>query len=253
MAAITTKDLTNYLDQYLRVKEIRESAINGLQVQGKEKINKIGFAVDACLESFAAAKEAGVDMLIVHHGLFWGREQALIGSHFYRIKALLKEEINLYAAHIPLDAHPEVGNNARLAALLELEIDMYFGDYGGTPVAVLGHSSDKLTAAQLHNKLKKAIGDHVRLDAFGPEIIRHVGICSGAGASLIPEAKSIGADAFITGEPRQGFYHFSQEEGMHIFYGRHYNTETIGLKALAEHLEELFEIETLFFDVPTNI
>ncbi|KAA3618626.1 MAG: Nif3-like dinuclear metal center hexameric protein [Calditrichaeota bacterium] len=253
MNSIAMPDVKNYLDQYLRVHEFNETAINGLQVQGKKNIAKIGFAVDACVASFLAANKANVDLLVVHHGLFWGQEQALVGSHYARIRTLIESEINLYAAHLPLDAHPEIGNNAQLALALGLEIDMYFGDFRGTPIAVLGRSEEKITAKQLETKLCAAIGSHVRLDAFGPKEFRHVGICSGAGASLIPEAKTIGAAAFITGEPRQGFYHFAKEEGMHVLYGRHYDTETIGLKALAGHMQEIFQVETEFFDIPTQI
>ncbi len=253
MGVIETTDLTKYLDQYLRINEFAESAINGLQVQGRPQIRKIGFAVDACLASFQAAKKSGADMLIVHHGLFWGHEQALIGSHFHRLRLLMEAEINLYAAHLPLDAHPEIGNNARLAQELGLEIDRYFGDYNGTPIAVLGASPAKTDAATLKKKLQALIGNHVRLDSFGPDEFRHIGICSGAGANLIPQAKSIGAAAFITGEPRQGYYHFAREEGMHVFYGRHYDTETIGLKALAAHISASFQLETEFFDIPTKI
>lgn len=253
MSAIAANDLTNYLDQYLRISDFNESAINGLQVQGKEQVRKIGFAVDACMASFLAAMDANVDMLIVHHGLFWGHEQAITGSHFERIRVLIESGISLYAAHLPLDAHPEVGNNARLAQELGLEIDQYFGHYNGTPIAILGHSLKKIDAPTLKSNLQKIIGEHVRLDRFGPEDIHRIGICSGAGANLIPEAKSLGAEAFITGEPRQSYFHFAREEKIHVLYGRHYDTETIGLKTIAAHLAELFQLESQFFDIPTNI
>lgn len=246
-------DLVNYLDQYLRVNEIKDASLNGLQVQGREDVGKIGFAVDACLQSFGAAREAGVDFLIVHHGLFWGSEQPVTGSHYQRLRLLFDAGINLYCAHLPLDAHPEVGNNAQLAKVLELDIEYYFGDYKGTPIAVFARAGSKLTAEQLHKRLQQQIGEHVRLDAFGPAKFRNIGICSGAGASLLPEAKRIGIEAFITGEPRHSFYHFSREEGVHVYYGRHYDTEVIGLKALAAHLEELFDQSTTFIDTPTKI
>ncbi len=248
-----TKDLVAYLDQFLRINEIRDASMNGLQVQGTSEVNKIGFAVDACVDSFKAAKEAGVDMLIVHHGLFWGEPLAVTGSHYLRMRALIEWDLNLYAAHLPLDAHPEVGNNAQLAQAMDLQIEYYFGEYSGTPIAVFARSDRKITAQELLQRAQKAIGDHVRLDAFGPDEFRNIGICSGAGASMLPEAKKIGIDAFITGEPRHGFYHFSKEESMHVLYGRHYDTETIGLKALADHLEDLFELDTEFFDIPTEI
>ncbi|MFQ5629484.1 MAG: Nif3-like dinuclear metal center hexameric protein, partial [bacterium] len=194
---IETKDIVNYLDQYLRIREISDTSLNGLQVQGKPEIEKIGFAVDACVETFEAANQAAVDLLVVHHGLFWGKEQPVTGSHYARFKALIESGMNLYCAHLPLDAHPEVGNNAQIANALDLEIEYYFGDYQGTPIAVYGRTKTKITAKDFLNDVKKLLGNHVRLDAFGPEMFRNVGICTGAGAMLLPEAKSIGIEAFI--------------------------------------------------------
>ncbi len=247
------KDIANYIDQYLRVPEIKDASLNGLQVQGKTEITKIGYAVDACVESFQKAKEQGVDFLMVHHGLFWGQEQAIVGSHYARVRLLIESGMNLYCAHLPLDAHPEVGNNAQLAKALDLSVEHYFGEYRGTPIAVYARSDTKITAEQLLARLKKVVGDHARLDAFGPKKFRNIGICSGSGTSLLPEAKRMNLDAFITGETRQNFYHFTQEEGIHALYGRHYDTEIIGLKALAAHLEEIFELPTVFLDAPTRI
>lgn len=247
------KDVVNYLDQYLRVREIPDSSLNGLQVQGRNEIRTIGLAVDACLESFEQAREAGVDMLIVHHGLFWGEPQPLIGSHYERVKLLIEAGINLYCAHLPLDAHPEVGNNAQLAEKLGMQVEYYFGSYKGTPIAVYARTPRKTTAEALLEKLQQILGDHVRLDAFGPQTFRNVGICSGAGALFIPEAKNLGIDAFITGEPRHSFYHYAREEKMHIYYGRHYETEILGLQALGKHLEETLKLPTRFFATPTNI
>ncbi len=253
MADLERKDLVHYLDQYLRIREIPDDSLNGLQVQGSETVHKLGFAVDACEQSFRAAAEAGVDFLIVHHGLFWGKPQAVVGSHYHRLKLLIESGISLYAAHLPLDAHPEVGNNACLAEKLGLEVEYYFGQYKGTPIAVYARAPRKITAEELHAKLKQVLGDHVRMDAFGPKTFRNVGICSGAGASFITEARELGIDAFITGEPRHGFFHFAREEKMHVYYGRHYDTETLGLRALAAHLQELFQLPTVFLETPTRI
>lgn len=248
-----TKDIVNYLDHYLRTREIRDASLNGLQVQGKPEVSKIGFAVDACLESIRAAVDSQVDLLIVHHGLFWGREQAITGSHYERIRALIEAEINLYCSHLPLDAHPEVGNNAQLARALDLDVEYYFGDHMGTPIAVYARTRSKMSADVFLETVRRVLGPHVRLDAFGPETFRNVGICSGAGASLLPEARQLGIEAFITGEPRHSYYHFSKEEKIHVYYGRHYDTEIWGLKALDEHLQELFKLPTEFFDIPSEI
>ncbi len=253
MADLEVKDIVHYLDEYLRIREIPDDSLNGLQVQGKKEIHKIGFAVDACVQTFEAARDAGVELLIVHHGLFWGKVEPIVHSMYERLRILIEAGINLYCAHIPLDSHPEVGNNAQIAQQLGLDIEYYFGAYKGNPVAVYARAPRKMTADELLQKLKKVIGEHVRLDGFGPKTFRNIGICSGAGASFIPEARRLGIDAYITGEPRHGFYHFGREEGMHLYYGRHYDTETIGLKALADHLQELFQLPTEFFDFPTGI
>ena len=250
---LESKDIVNYLNQYLRIQEIQDSSLNGLQVQGRGEIKKIGLAVDACMDVFKAAQDAGVDFLIVHHGLFWGEPQRIVHSHYHRVRTLIESGINLYCAHLPLDAHPEVGNNVQLAHLLDLDVEYYFGVYKGTPIAVYARARKKLTAAELLEKLQKTLGEHVRLDEFGPKKFRNIGICSGAGASFIPEAKELGIEAFITGEPRHSFYFFTKEEKMHAYYGRHYDTETLGLKALARHLEEMFKLPTQFFDSPSNI
>jgi len=248
-----TQDLTNYLDQYLRTQEIPDTSLNGLQVQGAKKVTKIGYAVDACLDSIKAAAAEKVNYLIVHHGLFWGHEQTITNSHHKRIEALIKNNINLYCSHLPLDIHPEVGNNAVLATKLSLAVEYYFGEFRGTPIAVHARSKSKLTAEKLGERLRKVLGDHVRVDAFGPKEFKTVGICTGAGASFFPEAKKIGISAFITGEPRHSFYHFSKEENMHACYGRHYDTETLGLHALADHLAEISGIPHTFFDFPSDI
>ncbi|RMD95033.1 MAG: Nif3-like dinuclear metal center hexameric protein [Calditrichaeota bacterium] len=250
---LATKDIVNYLDEYLRIREIKDDSLNGLQVQGRPEVEKLGFAVDASLDAFEAARAANVDLLIVHHGLFWGREQPITHSHYHRIRLLIESGLNLYCAHLPLDAHPEVGNNAQLASQLDLDVEYYFGQYKGTPIAVYARARKKLHAGELLEKLKTVVGEHVRLDEFGPQTFRNIGICSGAGASFIPEAKQLGMEAFITGEPRHSYYNYSKEEKMHIYYGRHYDTETLGLKALADHLQDLFKLPTQFFDLPSFI
>jgi len=250
---LEARDVVNYLDQYLRIREIPDKSLNGLQVQGKKEVRKIGLAVDACMQVFKQAREAGVDMLIVHHGLFWGALQPLVRSLYDRVRFLIENDINLYCAHIPLDVHPEVGNNAQLAQKLDLEVEYYFGNYKGTPVAVYARAPKKMAPEELHTRLKGVLGEHVRMDAFGPATFRNIGICSGAGADFIPEARSLGIEAFITGEPRHGIYYYAQEEKMHVYYGRHYETEVLGVKALGQHLEETLKLSTQFFDAPSHI
>ncbi|MDZ7344123.1 MAG: Nif3-like dinuclear metal center hexameric protein, partial [candidate division KSB1 bacterium] len=219
-------ELTAYLDTYLQLHEFADNSQNGLQVQGREQIARIAVAVDACQQSIDAAATAGADLLIVHHGLFWDRPEKLTGSHYRRIKKLFEAEINLYCAHLPLDAHPEVGNNAVLARQLGFEMVEGFGEHHGRTIGCLAEASAPLSQTEFLHRLREALGDTVRADFFGPAVIRRIAVVSGGGAFLIPQAAAAGVDAYLTGEPSHSRYHFSKENRLNVVYGGHYLTET---------------------------
>jgi dinuclear metal center YbgI/SA1388 family protein len=247
-------ELTAYLDDYLRVKEIKDSSQNGLQVEGPEKVTKVAFAVDACLATFEQAVAKESQLLIVHHGLFWEEPLLLVGPHFRRVQTLIGGGCGLYAAHLPLDAHPEVGNNAELARLLGLQETRPFGDYHGTEIGVAGILEPPLEIPTLIGRLIQALSTPpIRVLSHGPEEAQRVGCISGLAADWIDQVDQAGLDTYITGETSHTFFHQAAERKLNVIYGGHYATETLGVKALARHLEETFGLETTFLDVPTGM
>ncbi len=247
------RELVSYLDELLNVHAIPDASLNGLQVEGKAEVELVGLAVDACAEIFHQAVAAQVDLLIVHHGLFWGKPEPLVGSHLRRVKLLLDAGLNLYAAHLPLDLHPEVGNAAQLAQLLGLQAVAGFGEYQGVKVGVEARPDQPMAFEELVSRVKEKVNAEARVDAFGPAVVRRVGIVTGSGASVLPEAIATGLDTFITGEPRHSSFHPSREEGVNCIYAGHYCTETLGVKALGSRLEQVFGLGTRFFDFPTGL
>jgi dinuclear metal center YbgI/SA1388 family protein len=246
------KRITDYLDSYLDIHSFQDDSANGLQVENSENVEKIGLAVDACHEAICKAGDAGCDLLIVHHGLFWGRQQLIVDSHFQRLRALIMADMALYAAHLPLDGHPEIGHNRLIARELDLEDIEPFALYHGKHIGVKGRLKAPCLCAEAAQAAEKAIGARQGLLEFGPEKIHTVAIVAGSATDpeLFKELKLEGIDLFITGEPRHGAYHLAQEFGLNIFYGSHYQTETFGMKALGEHLHKLFAIPVVFIDAP---
>ncbi len=252
-----TPDLIEYLDRYLEIDKIPDASWNGLQVQGSKEIRQIGAAVDACQDVIDAAAEAGVDFLIVHHGIFWEKKASRItGTHYRRLKALLDAGINLYAAHLPLDWHPEVGNNAVLARRMGLKVVGGFGRSGaadGRSIGCVAQCPQALRQPELIERAAAALPGDVRADFFGPKMIQRVAIVTGGGTSLLGEVLAAGVEAYITGEPKHSFYHFTREHGLNVLYGGHYETETFGVIALAEHLQRKFQLPFQFLDFPTGL
>ncbi len=247
-------ELITYLDDYLRVREIEDASQNGLQVEGPEEVSDVAFAVDACQASFERAVAAGVQLLVVHHGLFWDKPIRLVGPWFRRVRALIAGGCGLYAAHLPLDVHQVVGNNAELARLLELERTHSFGEYHGTTIGLGGVLDPPVPLRTLAERLERATGAPcLRVLEGGPERASRVGCISGGAASMIDQVAKAGFDTFVTGETSHGRYHEAAEYGLNVIYGGHYATETLGVKALARHLEATFGLETTFLDIPTGL
>ncbi|MGD8997530.1 MAG: Nif3-like dinuclear metal center hexameric protein, partial [Anaerolineae bacterium] len=246
--------LIDYLDGYLRVAEIEDESQNGLQVEGPDEVGRVAFAVDACLASFNQAVAEGVQLLIVHHGLFWSKPQRLVGPHFDRLKTLIEGRCGLYAVHLPLDAHPEVGNNAEMARLLRLDDTRPFGVYHGLDIGVAGVLEPPLDLPALIGRLIEALGTPpIRVLDHGPDEIRTVGCVSGAAASMMDQAADEGLDAYITGETSHVFFHQAAERGLNVLFAGHYATEALGVQALARHLEARFELDAVFLHIPTGM
>jgi dinuclear metal center YbgI/SA1388 family protein len=253
LTKLTTRDeIVAYLDNYLRVAEIPDSSPNGLQVQGRDHVASIAYAVDASVQTIEAAAKAKADMLVVHHGLWWGRHEQIVGNMHARISALVHNDISLYAAHLPLDCHPEVGNNVELARLLGLEVECGFGEYKGVEIGVIATAPAPVPRAEFTDKLQAAVRTTPEALAFGPGKVSRVAIISGGGAMQAEAARQAGCDTLVTGETSHSAYHHARECGINLIYGGHYATETVGLKALDRHLRKRFPVGGRFLPAPTG-
>lgn len=252
--SVSLKRLVDYLDGHLAVASITDDAYNGLQVEGAARISKAAFAVDACMQTVKLAARARANILIVHHGLLWGgRNQPITGIMKDRVSLLLSNRISLYASHLPLDSHEDIGNNAALAKLLGLEILGKYADYKGIEIGVLCSPKKSLKRTELVRKLEKTLNTRAKTLPFGPSVVKKVGIVSGGGAFAIADTKRKGADTFLTGETEHIAYHYAKEAKINMICAGHYATETAGVKALADHLRERFSIECEFISAPTGL
>lgn len=244
--------LVSYLDDYLTIKDIPDSSPNGLQVQGRARVARLAFAVDASVQTIQSAARFSADMLVTHHGLFWGAHQQIVGVMHKRIASLIKADMSLYAVHLPLDCHQEVGNNVQLARLLDLKVTGRFADYHGVVIGTLAQAEKPLRRDQLIAHIEKTLGTSVDVLPFGPDHVRRVGIVSGEAAGFAEDAKRSGCDTLLTGETSHTAYHPAKEAGVNVIYGGHYATETVGLKALNQHLRDKFLISSKFISAPTG-
>ncbi|MDP2955961.1 MAG: Nif3-like dinuclear metal center hexameric protein [Longimicrobiales bacterium] len=251
-----TESLLQYLDSYLGVPDHPDypQALNGLQVAGPVEVAKVAAAVDASEASIAAAAEAGAELLIVHHGLFWDGLRPVTGRRYRKLRGLLENGIALYSAHLPLDGHAEVGNSAVLARALGVELHGRFGDYRGAKVGWWGTLEAGLEPLALRDRLSEAVGGSaVHLVPGGPPRVEKVGVVTGGGATFIGEAVAGGLDALITGEGAHHNHFDAMEEGIHLLLAGHYATETFGVRALARHVAQRFGLAWEFLDLPTGL
>ena len=209
--------------------------------------------MDACLESFQRAVQGGADMLFVHHGLFWGKPIPLTDTHYERISYLLEHDLALYASHLPLDAHSEVGNNAGLANKLDLGNRIPFGEYHGSMIGVKGDLPAALSLEAVLGILDLGDEPSVSILPFGKKKIKRVGIISGGASTEVSQALDEGLDLYITGEASHQTYHVCLEGGINVIAGGHYNTEVYGPKLVAEKLSAEMGIQTQFIDFPTGL
>lgn len=254
-------DLVAWLDSYLHIHEYNDKSLNGLQVEGAAHVNKIALAVDSSMKTFEQAAEIGADMLIVHHGLFWGRPLAVTGMHARRVRFLLEHNISLYAAHLPLDAHAEVGNNWGLANLMGMADLQPFGKMDGTFIGVKGLFPNKISLRELaeliEHTLSTIIGGHqaepLMVHSGGAVEVESLAIISGGAAFSLIDAAEQGLDAFLTGEPRHEVFHDAFERGINALYAGHYMTETVGVNLLGAKIRELYNIPNEFILLTTGL
>lgn len=232
----------------------RDRSLNGLQVgRGKPEVARVAFAVDACLQSFERAVAAAADVLVVHHGLFWGSPLAVTGGHRERLKYLLDHDLALWASHLPLDAHASLGNNAGMAQALGLTDLRAFGEYRGAKIGVKGVLPAPMTLDRICEVLFHGRENALQVLPFGKKDVRTVGLVSGGAAHDVADAIAEGLDLFLTGDADHTIHHVALEAGINVISGGHYATETWGVRQLASHLQTTTGLSTVFLDLPTGL
>ena len=246
------KEIVTYLNDFLRVSEIADYGPQGLQLEAEnEQIERIALAVDVSPAVIKAAAKWEADMLLVHHGILWRNVERIAGPLGARVRLLLKHNINLYAAHLPLDAHPEVGNNVVLAHMFGVTIDGWWCAPKGTPLGVFGTITDVLSLAQFVAQVEQQLNTKATVLPHGPDRVQKVAIISGFGADKVAEAQALGVDTLLTGETSHANYWAAADYGLNVIYAGHYATETVGVQALGQHLAQRFSVTVTFFDFPT--
>ncbi|MDE0068848.1 MAG: Nif3-like dinuclear metal center hexameric protein [Caldilineaceae bacterium] len=246
-------ELVRYLDDTLRINEVADYGPQGLQIEGRPQVDKIVGLVDAHQPCVEAALDRSADLMLVHHGIFWGGAKPLVGSYGRLVRAFIEHDLNLYAAHLALDAHPQWGNNAELARRLGLTVTDWWANVKGTPLAVLAECEVPLPFDELVDRYRERVGMPRLVQAEGPAMVKKVGILSGFGADKIADAAGLGCDAYITGETSHSQYYEAVNAGINLLYGGHYTSETVGVQALGAHLAERFNVDFEFVDLPTGL
>lgn len=230
---------------------------NGIQIQNSDpcgkQIKKVAFAVDACLETVELAAKNGADVLFVHHGLFWGGCDPLVGNHYERLAAFIKNDIALVAYHLPLDANNPYGNNWGMAARLDCESAQSFGTWRGMELGVKVSLKNEMTVSQVAEKLLRPGVSPVAVLEFGKKKVKTVGIISGGAADDVEQAVGEELDLFVTGEMEHELFHYCKENHINIIAGGHYETETVGVNLVMEKVKRELGLETVFIDVPTGL
>ncbi len=246
-----TREIVSFLDELLDPGGFDDYGPNGLQVPGRAEVGRVATGVSASLELFERAVAADAGLVLVHHGIFWDKApRALSPAAAARLRVLLAAEINLVAYHLPLDAHPEVGNNALLADGLGATAHEPFAEHGNRAVGVAAHfGEDGVEAGELFARVAEVTGRAPLVFDDGPDRVRSLGIVSGSAAGDLETAIAAGLDGFLTGEPSEPAMTTAREAGVHFIAAGHYATETFGVRCLGELLAERFGVDHEFIDV----
>ncbi len=254
---MTVRSLDEYFHDILPIDDFAgiDSSRNGLQVDRRQQeVHRVAFAVDAAQQVFDAASQWGADMLFVHHGLFWGREEVLTGTSYQRVHTLFRHDLALYAVHLPLDAHLSLGNNAVLAEVLGLCDVEPFGLVRNVPIGVMGRFSEAVDMETVTKRLFRDVGGTpLAVLPFGVSEITTAGVISGGAPLEVDQAIDLGLDLFITGDANHVAYHRCREAGINAIFAGHYATEVWGVRRVAEKLAADTGIETTFLDIPTGL
>jgi dinuclear metal center YbgI/SA1388 family protein len=247
-------EILDFCDQLLEIKRFDDYGPNGLQIPGAAAVSRVATGVTANLETLRRGAEEA-ELVLVHHGLFWNdAPRALSAPQAERLRALLDRDASLAAYHLPLDAHPEIGNNALLRERLGFERDRRpFGEHRGNAIGAIGTSPDGVEVSDLVRRVGELVQREPLVFDAGPARIHTIGIVSGAAAKSIHEAAALGLDAFLTGEPAEHAMGDAREAGLHFVAAGHYATETLGIRRLGELVAERFGVEHRFVDVPNPV
>ena len=253
MSTVSLSAIAKYCDRLLHTAEVHdyEGAVNGLQVENRGTVMRIAAAVDASLATVKLAIAAKANLMVVHHGLFWAPTHPWTGKRYELMRLLLDNDLAVYSSHLPLDAHPKLGNNARLCAALSFKgLRPFFQSHG----QFIGfRTKTKLSRVELAARLQRATGAKPLLIPGGSAVCRHIGIVTGGAGGDLKQAAAEGVDTFVTGEGPHWTYAMAEELGLNVFYGGHYATETFGVKALAAHLSRKFKVPWTFLEHPTGL
>lgn len=246
-------EMVSFLDEGLKTASITDypGAVNGLQLANEGSVERIVAAVDASLAVIEEAARGGPGLLIVHHGMFWQGVQPVTGAYFRKLKTAMDAGLAVYSSHLPLDVHPEWGNNILLAKAVGITEPRAFLDQKGMKIGIRGRWEG--TRGELHTVLKETLGKEPHLCPGGWEEVSEIGIITGGAGSLAADVAALGLDTFITGEGPHWSYTLAEELGLNLFYGGHYATETFGVKAISKVLSEEFGIPWQFLDHPTGL
>ena len=230
-----------------------DPSLNGIQAGDPAvELTRVAFAVDACMDTFRQAHQEGAQALFVHHGLFWGPALPLVGVLGERVRFLMKNDLALYAAHLPLDRHAEVGNNARIMSSLGIVEPEPFGAFKGRNIGFKGTLSESTDIESVVVRIFGSWEERINVLQFGPKEISSVAVISGGGTREVSQAISEGMDLYITGDSSHNIYHEAREAGINVLFAGHYLTEVFGVNAMADAVAAELGLETAFIDVPTG-
>ncbi|MBF0448608.1 MAG: Nif3-like dinuclear metal center hexameric protein [Magnetococcales bacterium] len=243
-----------YLDELLNAARFSDYCPNGMQVLGRKQIKRVMTGVSGSQELIKAAVSWQADLILVHHGILWDKDPRVVrGSYKKRLQLLLTYDLNLMAYHLPLDAHPKLGNNAQILEKLQLIQDQPFGLYRGHPLSFVGRAEQPILINDFFKRVTKCFGGKPLILPFGPKKIQRVAVCSGGAPELIREARECGADLFLTGEASEFVYHYAKEEKINFIAAGHHRTETLGVQAVGQVLQETFGLTHRFYNIPNPI
>jgi len=252
--SLTVTELVQYLDQCLQPDQFQDYCPNGLQVEGRVGVNRLATGVTASQRLLDEAVAWGADAILVHHGYFWrGEAPEIVGIKRRRLAALLLNEVNLLAYHLPLDAHPQFGNNARLGQLMGVEEQAPLQPGSSGSVGNIGSLPEAIAAGELVGRLEKLTGRDALHIGDGEDPVRRIAWCTGAAQGYIEAAVAARADLFVTGEASEQTVHIAREEGIHFVAAGHHATERYGVQSLGEHLSETFSLEHRFIDIDNPV